>query len=704
MKPEEGVEFLHHVAEVESTNRVTGLEDLRFRYGDQWLNYMISARSVVGQERPMLTINEVDAYCRHVENQQKQQRPRIKVHAVDDIADPKIAKVCSGLFRHIEANSNADNAYDKAFSHALTMGWGYFRMQMDFIYGSMDQDIFISPVENPFTVYFDTNSSLPDGSDAEKCLITDLVDKKAFEKEYPGAATQGFTETSGSGDSQPDWVTEEEIRIAEYFYTEKQKQRLVKLSNGQTLWADQFKPEQLTASGLQVVGDRETYRKTVKWCKQTTFEILEEKVIPGRWIPVIPVYGSSYIVDGKRVRFGLVRFGKDPARMNNYWQTAVTEYLALMAKAKWLMAEGQDEGFENEWAQANNSTKPILHHKQTDSAGKEAPPPQRIQPEPAPAGMIQAAMMASQNLQRVMGEYDPGITQSKMHKSDKTINAETQQSDQSNFHYYDNLCWSIQHAGRIGLGWFPVTYDTQRVMRIIGEDGRPDLVTINEKQQQQTPEGQAVQKVLNDLTVGTYDVVMDTGPGYNSKRQEAVAVFTQMLDTPLGEKIAQVADDIVVRQLDVPGSDVIADRLAAANPLSKIDEKSDIPPQAQMQIATLQKQLEEAQKLLQQAAQEIKFKQSIEQMRQDGETKRALMKETSDAHEREITQAQKQHDTETYAISAQNVAEINGLVKLLTSKTEHGHRLREMLLEFEHATSLQDKQLAAKSAETETVQ
>jgi hypothetical protein len=197
---------------------------------------------------------------------------------------------------------------------------------------------------------------------------------------------------------------------------------------------------------------------------------------------------------------------------------------------------------------------------------------------------------------------------------------------------------------------------------------------------------------------------MDTGPGYNSKRQEAVAVFTQMLDTPLGEKIANVADDIVVRQLDVPGSDVIADRLAAANPLSKIDDQSEVPPQAQMMIANLQKQLQQAQQLLQQAAQEIKLKQGIEQMKQDGETRRELMRQTSDAHEREITQAQKQHDTETFALSAQNVAEINGLVKLLTSQTEHGNRLREMVKEFEHATALQDKQLAAKSEQAETVQ
>jgi hypothetical protein len=290
----------------------------------------------------MLTINEVDAYCRKVENQQKQQRPRIKVHAVDDIADPKIAKVCSGLFRHIEANSNADNAYDKAFSHALTIGWGYFRMRCDYIKeDSFDQDIFIDSIENPFTVYFDTNSTLPDGSDAEKCLITDLEDKEAFRKAYPGAQCDaGFTETAAGGDSNPDWLTVDKIRLAEYFYCERQKAELVMLSNKQVCWGDQIKPELLEAAGVQVAGTRESFRKTVKWCKQTTFEILEEKVIPGRWIPVIPVYGSSYIVDGKRIRLGLVRFGKDPARMNNYWQSSVTEASGLGPEGEVADARG----------------------------------------------------------------------------------------------------------------------------------------------------------------------------------------------------------------------------------------------------------------------------------------------------------------------------------------------------------------------------
>jgi hypothetical protein len=697
MDPKEAVQFMREASDHESHNRTEALDDLKFRFGDQWPVEVQNSRTL--QERPCLTINEVDSFCRQVENQQRQQRPRIKVHAVDDVADPKIAKVISGLMRHFEVNSDADNAYDLAFAFAVTIGWGYFRMRTDYTReDSFDQDIYFDQVENPFTVYFDPYSTLPDGSDADKVLITDLMKKTTFQKMYPSAETQGFTQLA-AGDSLVDWVQEHDIRVAEFFYADRKKDTLIKLSSGAILWQDQL-PEApiLEQNGIKVSGTRESWRRTIKWCKQTAYEILDQKDIPGRYIPVIPVYGNSYIINGRRIRFGLMRFAKDPQKMVNFWQTAMTEYLALAPKAKWQMAAGQDEGYENEYAQANISTRSTLHYNpRVEGVPETLGPPERIAPEPPPAGLIEASMMASQNLSRVLGIYDPGISQSKNHKSDKTINAEDQQTDQSNFQYYDNLTRSIKHAGRIALGWIPKYFDTERVMRIIGEDGRPDMVTVNEKQQGQNEQGDPIQTVLNDVTVGEYDIVMDTGPGYDSKRQEAVAIFGQMLGTPLGEKIAAVADDVIIRNMDVPGAEVIADRLAAANPLAQIDDKSDIPPKAQMQIKSLQQKLDQATQALQQAGLEIKYRANIEKMKQDGEDKRELMRSTTKAHDIEKIAATKQHDTEVRAITAQNVAEIGGIVDLLLKHIDTQHLEKEL--------EMRNKELTQKSNESaETLQ
>lgn len=699
---QEAVEFLREANDAESENRVLGLQALKFRYGEQWPDYAVASR---GLDRPQLTINETNTYIKKVTNQQRQQRPRGKAQPVDNFADKKVAKVITGLGRHIEVNSDADYAYDTAFDFAATIGWGYWRMRTDFISeDSFNQDIFVDVIDNPFTVYFDPNSKLPDGSDAEKGLVTDMIRKSVFKKQYPDADESGFTDR-GAGDSDPNWNTKEEIRLAEYFYIERQKAKLVMLTDGTVLWDDQLPAIQrlMMQAGIGIKGDRDSFKRTVKWCKQTQGEILEEKTLPGRWIPIVPVYWTNVVIDTRRLRAGMVKDAMDPARMNNFWKTAITESMALAPKAKWLIAEGQDEGHENEFKNANLSATPVLRYKPTDVEGKPAPPPQRIQPEPPPAGMIEAAFMATQDLSRVMGVFDPAVRGGAQHKSDKTLNAEQGQSENTNFDGYDNLTRSIKHTWRIMLSWFPSTYDTQRVQRIIGEDGRDQLVTLNEKKTVDE-EGQAVEKVLNDVTVGSYDVVMDTGPGYDTLRKEGVAASLELMATPIGEKVAAVADDLIVRNMDFPGADVIADRLAAANPLSQIDEQSDVPPQAQMQIKALQQQLQQAQQVIQELQTELKHKAGLQQMKEDGLTKRALMKETNDAHEREITQAQKQHDTEVFALSAQNVAEINGLVKLLTSKTEHGNRLREMLQAFEHEVGIQERQLAAKSAEKETIQ
>ena len=155
-----------------------------------------------------------------------------------------------------------------------------------------------------------------------------------FRSEYPGANDgASFTQRS-TGDDTASWVTKEDIRLAEYFYVKRVKTKLLQLSNGQTVYADTPDLDQrLAASGVQVVGTRESYRKRVHWCKMTAMEVLEEAVLPGRWIPIVPCYGAMVIIDDKRKKYGLVRFAKDPQRMYNFWRTSMTESVALDRKS-----------------------------------------------------------------------------------------------------------------------------------------------------------------------------------------------------------------------------------------------------------------------------------------------------------------------------------------------------------------------------------
>jgi hypothetical protein len=348
----------------------------------------------------------------------------------------------------------------------------------------------------------------------------------------------------------------------------------------------------------------------------------------------VPVYGRHVVVGDKRHKFGIVRHAKDAQRMYNFWQTTITESVALAPKAKWLMAEGQDEGHEGEWAAANVKSFPLLRYKQTDIDGNAAPAPTRLQPEPPPAGVMAASALINQDIATLMGIYDPS-QQMPGNISGKALNGQQQQVDLTNFDFYDNLTKSIAQVGKIILDLIPKIYDTQRVMRIIGDDGKPDLVTINEAKQDE----QGVYKVMHDMTVGQYDVVMETGPGYNSKRQAAVEAMMPLING--NQALFGIAGDLVFRNMDFPGAEIIADRLAASNPLSQLDEKSDIPPQVQMQLAQAKKQVQDMQQQMQAMQMAIKQRQDIEQVKQEAETRRVLMKETNRAHEIELRD---QHD------------------------------------------------------------
>lgn len=651
---QEAIDFLKFANDADTMNRQEALEDLKFGGGDQWPVELQNSRNL--ESRPVITVNKVDNYCRQVANQQRQQRPRIKVHATNTHDDMVDAQTIQGIIRHIEVNSNADHAYDNAFEYAVRMGWGFMRVRTDYVSeDSFDQEIYIDPIDNPFTVYFDPNSVAPDGSDADRCLITTMMLKSEFRKLYPDADDGGTSFTQrGTGDSQSEWITKEDIRLAEYYYTVREKAKLYLLSDGTATFADDkdfF--NRLAAYGIEVIDQRDSFKKTIKYCKMTAVEILEERDWAGKYIPIVPVYGRHIVIGDKRKKFGMIRYAKDPQRMYNFWQTSITESVALAPKAKWILAEGQDEGHESDWANANIKSFPVLRYKQTDIDGRPAPPPIRMQPEPPPTGVMAAAAGVNDDIKAIMGIFDPAqLGQGNI--SGKAINGQQQQVDLTNFDYYDNLTRSIAHVGKICLDLIPKIYDTERVMRIIGDDGKPELLTINQRD--------SVGRVLNDISVGQYDVVMETGPGYNSKRQEAVDNMLPLLSA--APELMGVAGDLVFRNMDWPGADIIADRLAAANPMAQIDEKSKVPPQVQMQLAMSQKQIQELTQALQAKDLLLKNRMDVEQLRQDSETKRTLMKETGRANEAELREQSDRVEMQMRVEGQANDTVINSQTKL----------------------------------------
>lgn len=568
-------------ADAESDTRKESLDDLKFRAGDQWPTNVKITRDL--DKRPCLTINRIPSLIKQVTNDARQNRPQLKIIATDDSTEDT-AEVLEGMCRYIQESSNASIAYDTACDAQVTMGFGYFRVITEYSdENSFDQDIKIKRIKNAFTVYFDPNAVEPDYSDAKWCFIVSDIERGEFKNDYPAAEVNSMA-LSSIGDDTAGWMTDDNIRVAEYFYVEETKKTICQMSDGKVLDKDiatglvESMAQYPTAEPLTITNERESSDRKVKWCKMTCCEKLDEKDWVGKYIPVIPVLGEDLDIDGKRKLIGLVRDAKDPQRSLNYWRTATTEAIALAPKAPWVIAEGQIEGYEAFWQNANTANFSHLPYKPTTVAGLQVPAPVRNSVEPPVQAMTMASQQAADDMKAVTGIYDQRNEDNK-DASGKAIMARQRQGDTSNFNFIDNLSRSIRYLGVILLDLIPKIYDAPRVIRIIHGDDSTETVKINQPSGEKDANG--VEKIY-DVRTGKYDVTVDIGPSFATKRIETADSMQTLAQTY--PPLMQFAGDIMVKAMDFPDSDQIADRLKKMLPPELQDDSEDVPPQAKAML------------------------------------------------------------------------------------------------------------------------
>lgn len=588
---EEARERFKLAEDAESLIRERGQEDLRMRAGDQWDADMKARRIADG--RPCLTVNRMPQFVRQVTNDQRQNRPAIQVSPVDDHADIETAEVYQGLVRHIEYDSGADAAYDTAFDGAASTGIGYMRVVTEYADPmSFELDIKIKRIRNQFSVYIDPDAKEVDRSDMRWAFIVDDFTKEAFEARYPDAEVCKGDKSTWEVASQkaPGWMGGGSVRVAEYFCMTTTKAEIVLMPDGKAMLADELKKAQeagLYGMDYVPVRRRQTEIPAVRWCKITGTEILEETTWPGRWIPVVPVLGDELEVGGQVILESAIRHAKDQQRMLNVFVSTETETIGLVPKAPWLIAEGQVEGYEKDWKQANTKTFAYLKYKPTTHAGQPVPPPSRVFGEANVQAVTNARLMVQDDMKAVVGIYDSALGAHSNETSGIAIRARQNQSGTANFHLVDNLTKSLRHLGRILIDLIPKVYDTPRVVRIIGEDGTEKTVRVNE----QFIDPDTGQPRIFKLGVGKYDVRVTAGPSYATKRQEAAASMMQLAQADPG--LSQKAGDLIVKNMDWPGAQEISERLKKFLPPEVQDDQKgqgQIPPQVQAQLQMLQKQ------------------------------------------------------------------------------------------------------------------
>ena len=545
----------------------------------------------------------------------RQNRPGAKVIPVDDNADVQVAEIFNGMIRHIEYISDADVAYDTACENQVSYGEGYIRLLTEYCDdNTFDQDIKIGRVRNSFSVYMDPLIQDPTGADAKYCFITEDVTRLEYERMYPDSTPISTLQSLGVGDqSISNWLNEDTIRVADYYYIDYDKATLHLYPGNMTAFAGTPEDKQLKAVYGKPLRSRESDRPKVRYCKINGYEILEEREWAGKYIPVIRIVGNEFEVDGRLYVSGLVRNAKDAQRMYNYWVSQEAEMLALAPKAPFIGYGGQFEGYEEKWKTANTNNWPYLEVNPdvTDGQGSALPLPQRAQPPMASSGLLQAKAGASEDIKSTTGQYNASLGMGSNERSGKAILARQREGDVGTYHYGDNLARGVRHVARQLVDLIPKMYDTQRIARIIGEDGETKMVKINPDQPEPinqivNEEGIVIEKIYNP-GVGKYDVVAITGPGYATKRQQSLEAMAQLLQA--NPQLWQVAGDLFVKNMDWPGAQEMAKRFAKTiDPkLMADDDKSPELQAAEQQMQAMGQEMEQMYQMIQNVGKSIEM-------------------------------------------------------------------------------------------------
>ncbi|WP_313195860.1 portal protein [Shinella zoogloeoides] len=595
----EGLKAFERCSSAEKENRLDAEDDIRFsRLGRQWPEQIEKQRQL--ESRPCLTINKMQPFIRQVVNDARQNKPSIKVHPVDSGADPKTADVINGLIRNIEYTSNADVAYDTGVEQSVSGGFGYWRVGLDYAYDdSFEMDLTIDRVANQFSIYGDPDSMSADSADWNVAFVVEPVRTDDFKRKYGSKKNADGDAVDTDFDSDAwrnagEWKTDDTVMVAEWWKREETEREIVKVSNGHIYDREDFENDAelqalIEAGILEEVGSRKTKSHKVTQIIMSGADILEVNEWPGRYIPIVPVYGDEIILEGRRYFRSLIHSAKDAQRMFNYWRTTSTELVALTPRAPWIGKKGTFKSDAARWATANTQNHSYLEYDD------DAPQRQPLDVGPA-AGALQEALNASDDMKSIVGMYDASLGARSNETSGRAILARQKEGDVATFHFIDNLSRAIRHTGRILIDLIPKVYTGERIIRVMGEDGTPKSVKINTEEPQpivgpdgqpETGENGQTLAAIYDLTAGKYDLTVTAGPSFTSRREEAASQMMELIRS--FPQAAPVMGDLLAKNLDWPGADEIARRLEAMNPAGK----DSIPPEIQKQLQQLQQQVQQ---------------------------------------------------------------------------------------------------------------
>ena len=523
-------------AEEDNRERVREAHHFLDKRDGQWEPSIVARMNKSG--RPRYTLDKCNPIVDQISGEIQQTDFSIKVRPAGGDSDDDTARIYDGLIRNIRNISNAEHVFSEAARSMVTGGIDGWEVVQEFVDGdSFDQDLVIKKIPNFVDrVWFDTNSEMQDRSDAKWCIVLQTITKAEFESLYPEKSM-----LSVGDDRQADVYTHKPdfIVVGRVLYKKPIKKELVLMSNNAVYEVDdKFESivDELASAGITEV--RRRVRDTHKVYSRIFSGdewLTDEQETVFTLLPVVPIYGNFKISENKLIYRGIVEKLIDPQRIYNYARSREIEEGALAPKEKLMMTRDQAKADVSKLATMNTNNDPVQTYTHVDGQ----PAPYKIAGAQLNQGLTNTANVANQDITEAAGLFAANMGDNPNAQSGVAIDSQISQGNNSTVKWFKALEVGICHTAKILIGAIPKVYDSRRQVRLLGEDGASESVTLNDViVDRQT--GQAVE--INDLTKGVYDAVCEMGPAFKTQQQEAARAF---------EAIAAIDPSIIANNKDI---------------------------------------------------------------------------------------------------------------------------------------------------------
>jgi len=682
--------------EAEDSQRKRILVAKSFRQGKQWPDAVKIAReggnAIAGMPpqppRPCLTVDRLSQPLRQVSNAIKTASITFTVLPNGDGADEDVADILSGYLRRVHNQARSESPIEWAADQAVEGGIGWFRIRTEYVYPTWtgepkpemnDQELRLERIPNNLSVYCDPSAQKPTRSDALFMFVTEDLSRDEYDMRWGKRTNYASLDAfAATGDTQG-WVSDKIVRVAEYWRMTFEEQPWYQLRSGQI---QQGEPPK----GADVLWQRTIRKSIVKGSIINAIEELEELPWVGSRIPLVPILGEEFNIDGQAYLRGMIEEGMDAQRMVNYTYSGAVEIFSLAPKSPFVVAEGQLGQYGKIWETANTYNYAYLPYVPVSLLGQPVPPPQRDVSE-AP---IQAAVMLMQKseeaIQATTSLYAPSLGQIDPHKNSGVAITQLQnQGDLGTAHFIDNVNRAVVYAAEQMLEVIPKITRPGQILHILGLDDEPDKVMVGHPYTEGpggqpmpapgiSPELAQVQGSLYkfyDLNNGRYAVTATVGKSTATRAQEGAAALGQLIPHLPPPMAAAIMPDYV-EQLSFPGAHQVAEKLRRFEPPDP-EALQQIPEQFRGQVQALMQQNQQ----LQQQAQTDAAKQQA-----------TLQKAQLDAQvELQKAQLQSQTQLEIARINAQ-AGLVEAEVKAANQDADRRIRVLEQMIGVEKEARL----------------